>query len=148
MADTCWTVICHGGGYQALTETHSLGPLRSTQLVAEGDGWASGLPPAVTYTPLTTPPLVVTAVPEPVLVHAPTRPERAPVPEPEPQPEPQPPVVAVLLSVPTPEPLPPPPKPLHELLKSATHHASKPLPPVLKPRVPKPAPKPPTRKGR
>ena len=124
MTDHCWTVIINGDTFQAyargrgpgfpgLTETRALGAPRATRTAAEADGWACGLPPDRDYTPVTTrpapvpvfparfrnppdPPQVMTAVPEPVLVPAPTaptvptpRPQPAP-PEPEPEPEPEP----------------------------------------------------------
>jgi len=120
MSDTCWTIIpCRGDSgdaYQAralgrvpgrpgLTDTRGLGPLRYTadlgddgaRRAAEADGWRSGLAVDAGYAPLTAPPrLVVTAVPEPVLAPAPTRPEpRPPAPE--------------LMREPLPLSLPPPP---------------------------------------
>jgi len=94
MIDHCWTVVSCGDAFQALArgrgpgcpglvDTHALGAPRATQQAAEADGWACGLPPDADYAPLTAPP-VVAAVPEPVLVEAPTRPEPAPVEAPKP----------------------------------------------------------------
>lgn len=152
MGDCSWTVLCFGGAYQAhargrvpgcpvLTETHALGAPRATQPAAEADGWASGLPPDTDYVPLTQcPALVMTAVPEPVLVHAPTKPERLPELAPVVVPEVTP-IVAVLLSVPAPEPLPPAPVLVPAPAPSRVLVVAPELPKPPKPE-PKPKPKP------
>lgn len=96
MIDLWWTVNYHAGVYQAFArgrglgypvtvDTRALGVPQATCAAAEADGWASGLPPDVDYTPVTARPAPVRSAPvtlSPPVVAAVSEPVLAPAPEP------------------------------------------------------------------